>query len=150
MQFAKTWKQVLDGSKTQTRRLVKPGEYYCPHREYIPGEQSSALAHVFTMKDGAVSRFVYLEGHTYAVQPGRGQKAVGRIKITGIRRERLQGISEADAHAEGWVRPYFGEGRNIVEAYADLWDSIHTKPGTRWEDSPDVWVLSFELVEATP
>jgi len=27
--------------------------------------------------------------------------------------------------------------------YADLWDSLHTEPGTRWEDNPWVVAVSF-------
>lgn len=63
-----------------------------------------------------------------------------RIRITAIRRERLQDISEADVRAEGV------ESVESVEAYRVLWDSINTRKGTRWQDCPDVWVLSFEVV----
>lgn len=61
-----------------------------------------------------------------------------RIRITAIRREPLQSISEADARAEGV---------ESIEAYRALWDSINGKTkGARWADNPLVFVLEFELV----
>lgn len=61
-----------------------------------------------------------------------------RIRITAIRQERLQDITEADAKAEGV---------GSVEEYRALWESINGKtPGARWDDNPDVFVLEFELV----
>jgi hypothetical protein len=32
--------------------------------------------------------------------------------------------------------------------YEQLWQSINTRPGTRWEDNPLCWVLTFELAES--
>ena len=34
-----------------------------------------------------------------------------------------------------------------AEAYRDLWDTINTRKGTRWDNNPDVWVLTFEVVQ---
>jgi hypothetical protein len=73
----------------------------------------------------------------------------------------LQEITEQDARAEGIEREVnvetngnlaaeVGFGFELIslrKTFADLWDSIHTAAGTRWEDDPDVWVLEFELVE---
>ena len=91
-----------------------------------------------------------------------------RIRITQIRRERVQEISEADAIAEGWPDnedkrecPHcdalyptgWYDGPNLpctcnpLTWYRLLWDSINTKKGTRWADNPEVWVLSFEVVK---
>jgi hypothetical protein len=91
-----------------------------------------------------------------------------RIRLLSIRRERVQDISEDDARAEGWLADednrecphcdalyptgwYDGPDKpctcNPVTWYRLLWDSINTKPGTRWADSPDVWALSFEVVK---
>ena len=72
-------------------------------------------------------------------------KALGfrplRIRITAIRQERLQDITEADAKAEGVAD---------VEAYRALWQAINGKtPGARWDANPTVFVLEFELVRET-
>jgi len=81
---------------------------------------------------------------------------VGRIRITEIRRERLQDISCDDCLAEGiveipnqWGTPWYkgigGEWKASRQAFAELWDIINKKPGTRWADDPPVWVISFTL-----
>lgn len=83
-----------------------------------------------------------------------------RIRITNIRVERLQDISEQDCMAEGVWRDdnlglegttYWYHGlvnssfRTAKEAYAALIDKISGK-GT-WESNPWVFVYDFELVK---
>lgn len=83
-----------------------------------------------------------------------------RIRITNIRVERLQDISEEDCMAEGIWRDdnvglegttYWYHGlansslRTAKEAYAALIDKISGK-GT-WESNPWVFVYDFELVK---
>lgn len=81
-------------------------------------------------------------------------RAASRItlKITGVRTERLQDISEADAIAEGikqgsngfWLPGGYDNAPAL--AYRDLWDSINGKrPGCDWQSNPWVWVLEFEV-----
>ena len=83
-----------------------------------------------------------------------------RIRITDIRAERLQDISEEDCFAEGVVQQH-GEGTNGEiysyipyekplystprEAYAALIDKISGK-GT-WASNPYVFVYEFELIK---
>lgn len=84
------------------------------------------------------------------------------LEVTGVRVERLQDISEADAKSEGVVREYgrdvpaaMGGGvetwRNYLEpdawltsarsSYRSLWESIN---GTgSWAANPCVWVVEF-------
>ena len=132
--------KILSGEKTQTRRLVKDSEKCLDgitvsktwvhkiigaaptdHRAWIP----------YHLK--------WQVGRDYAIQPGRGKKAIGRLRLLSIRREFLQDISEKDARAEG-----VGEwGCDTIEMFQNLWDSIN-KSGARWEDNPEVWVLEFE------
>ncbi|MBZ0291403.1 MAG: ASCH domain-containing protein [Anaerolineae bacterium] len=119
---------ILSGCKTQTRRVVKGGE--------ILLEVSNC--HMVYIKN----RIKWEVGKTYALQPGRGKKAVGRIRITDIRKEPLQELSTEDAIAEGVVlKDYVGPRLR----YSNLWDSINTRKGIRWNDNPDVWVITFEM-----
>jgi hypothetical protein len=81
------------------------------------------------------------------------------LEVTGVRVERLQDISEADAQAEG-VTPKWEPGcsgrlmealggfsfRPAASAYADLWEQING-PGS-WDANPWVWVVEFRRVEA--
>jgi hypothetical protein len=159
----KQHQQVLDGPKVQTRRLVKEGDYVWRYPFRSPG-RDGVLERKIEMVIAANRRLRWQVGKTYAVQPGRGKHSLGRIRITEIRRERLQDISVEDVEAEGVC---VVDGMPLVLApslrsdealdklalmvahrlFSELWDSINTKKGTRWADSPDVWVLVFELVE---
>lgn len=137
----KQWQQVLKQEKIQTRRLVRRGEQLTPNKLH------TKRSWPFPPTVLANRRIKWQIGRTYAVQPKRGQKAVGRIRITGIRRERLRDISEEDALAEGMFKERHPIALKPVTRYMQLWNSIHKKPGIRWEDAPEVWVLEFECVE---
>ena len=71
------------------------------------------------------------------------------LEITGVRVERLQEISEADAISEGAVqwwqesdrKPVHGLARNCFRL---LWESING-PGS-WDENPWVWVIEFRRV----
>ncbi|WP_454862503.1 hypothetical protein [Paraburkholderia fungorum] len=82
------------------------------------------------------------------------------LEVTGVRVERLQDISEADAAAEG-VESLRNEGeywKDYVrsttrcdeltcltgrESFRTLWDSL-AAPGADWDANPWVWVVDFK------
>lgn len=79
------------------------------------------------------------------------------LEITGVRVERLQAISEADAIAEGctknhngyyWGGPHPVSGlkqmATAVSAYRDLWNSINGLDS--WALNPWVWVVEFKRI----
>lgn len=82
-----------------------------------------------------------------------------QIRITNIKVERLQDISDEDCLKEGLIKTFWGycyeyhdrHGRSfkgsdsIRDAFADLIDGISGK-GT-WERNPFVFVYSFEIVK---
>lgn len=131
-------KKVLSGQKTMTRRVVKDGERLL---------ETARMRWVDIALNGR-DMMKWVVGRTYAVQPGRGKKAVGRMKIAAIRRERLGDISEADCIAEGIdpTKPY-NWGFTSRARFRELWISLYgDDPVKGWEANPDVWVISFELV----
>lgn len=73
------------------------------------------------------------------------------LEITGVRVERVQDISEADAVAEGITPVHPGERKwrttpLAKERYAVLWNSINATRGFGWDTNPFVWVVSFRRV----
>lgn len=194
---------VLDGRKTQTRRMLNPTMFFQRLETYEgwSNEDISAWKRscnrrldeaqgdtLQQMLDYALSSSRYKVGEVVAVaqkykdialdmpvelaaelikQPGWNNKMFvkadlmpHRIRITNIRVERLQDISEEDCMAEGIWRDdnvglegttYWYHGlansslRTAKEAYAALIDKISGK-GT-WESNPWVFVYDFELVK---
>lgn len=72
-------------------------------------------------------------------------RAVARLflRVTDVRVERLQKITEADACLEGvtvrhdqWYR----------DGFRSLWDTLNAKRGYDWDKNPWVWVYSFERI----
>ena len=68
------------------------------------------------------------------------------LEITGVRVERLQQISDADALAEGCSAADMRSGDSWASVYARLWGSIHG-PGS-WDANPWVWVVEFRRLPA--
>ncbi len=70
------------------------------------------------------------------------------LKVTGVKVERLQDISEADAEAEGAepiLEPPDGGGAPHVEGFQALWKSINGAQS--WQANPWVAVYTFERVK---
>lgn len=174
---------VLEGRKTQTRRtFLKPGEDPLLHGitpEYLISVRSRyslgetiAIAQKYEdlRKDDEFYRLCGKNGmplECIKYERGCNNKMFVRadlmphhIRITNIRVERLQDISEEDCLKEGIWRDdnvglegttYWYHGlanssfRTSQQAYASLIDRISGK-GT-WEGNPWVFVYDFELVK---
>lgn len=185
---------VLEGRKTQTRRIaytgnatiidcgicVEPKNFgratlfrgidEIAHSRYNIGEEVAvAQAYCMLIVDRGYSDKEILE---IACSKGWVNKKYvksdlmpHRIRITDIRAERLQEISDEDCIAEGIREQYFYSGeeepefegysyyaKNVLkplfctprEAYAALIDKISGK-GT-WKNNPYVFVYEFELI----
>jgi len=171
MIFQHTYQWVLDGTKTETTRLKKPGDiaYFDPtdlqdkfghlpsvemyySEEYnkviikAPVWMLKIYTHISLVERN--ERALWQVEKTYAVQPGRGKKAVGHVLLKSIREEHVQDKTDKDAIAEGilnWDKYNFEMAPR--DAFGKFWDTIHTKRGDRFEDNPEVYTLGFELVE---
>jgi hypothetical protein len=151
MLFQHTVDRVLDGSKVATSRIVKPGDG-------IITDFASGRIDIVTSK---TNRYVYELGKDYAVQPGRGQKAVGRIRITGIERYDVRSISWSQLKAEGfkdfsafiavWSAmhdPTFharwaGEMQYLSAKYDDMRRALTARQAAKY----DAWYITFELLK---
>ena len=73
-----------------------------------------------------------------------------RYLVTAVKCERVSEISEADAKAEGVTDTEVLAGVTFDCGYrinfGRLWNSIHPKPGTRFEDGPWAFVFQFERI----
>ena len=67
------------------------------------------------------------------------------LEITAVRVERLQGISDADAMAEGCSSDGILHGDCFASVYARLWQSING-PGS-WAANPWVWAVDFRRLQ---
>lgn len=86
------------------------------------------------------------------------------LKVTNVRCERLNDISEEDAILEG-IKPAFSDGKKVLfdkrqcfiikdnkvsdnakQVFQSLWDSINAKKHP-WKSNPWVWVYEFERIE---
>jgi hypothetical protein len=130
--------EIIEGTKTQTRRVVKGGEFGVPTK-YPNGVYSPRLVigevkkwHPIHQPDTA--RLKWQVGRDYAVVPKRGEPGVWWhpmaktwrgptrklsgldveiARITSIHREPLQAITEADAIAEGC------KGKTVYTGYTN-------------------------------
>jgi len=148
------WEKVLSKEKTQTRRLHKP------NHSTIPGWHTTNIVVVKThyqSKGIERSKSLWVVGKTYAVQPpgepgshARGGKGVGYIRITQMRLEPLQDISDDDLIKEGFVC-YEDIGGAVLdelqpdrEGFTENWDDMYKgEPGFLWDDNPVVYVIDF-------
>ena len=124
MIFQYTWARVLSGHKTQTRRLVRDSDrlWTIEHEDRAPEK---------VLLRG--NRTKWRTGRNYAVQPGRNQKAVARIRLLDIRYQFLGHISEEEARAEGYA--------SLAE-FIETWKMIHG----HFDREQPVWVLEFRLM----
>lgn len=188
---------ILDGRKTQTRRVVKPqppaaakavGTYHypsdrdvfyacdggsliggwaqpCPYGQ--PGDRlwvRETWAQPAALDPGPT---VYRADYPASVPAGfenvppadaiawkpsiHMPRAACRLvlEVTGVRVERLQGITEAEAEAEGAepiLVPPDGGSCPYYEGFSALWERING-PGA-WEANPWVWVVEFRRIDA--
>ena len=170
---------VLNGTKTMTRRLLKDGtplgnwEETAKHLPYKVGEVVAIaqsyndidLHDIIGYKDYGQNMYepIYAEhsagwNNKMFVKP---EIMPRHIRITDVKVERLQDISDDDALKEGvwqfydnkklfYISKNTGEASTVCflsarEAFAYLIDKISGK-GT-WENNPFVVAYSFELVD---
>ena len=166
---------VLEGRKTQTRRILLPhtvqelrngNDYQEVIRLYSGYKVGEVVAVAQKYKDITLEMPVKFDPEL-TKQPGWTNKMFTKadlmphhIRITNIRIERLQDISNGGCLREGIWRDdnvghegttYWYHGlanssfRTPQEAYASLIDSIFCK-GT-WASNPYVFVYDFELID---
>jgi hypothetical protein len=103
--------KVMAGEKTVTRRLTSTNE----RSPWFVGRCS--------LKVGA----------DYAVCPGRGKNAIGRVKVTEVWQERLSWLTPHEVTCEGFAS---------IFAFEEAWKAING----RYDPNALVWRVEFEAV----
>lgn len=140
---------ILEGRKTQTRRVVKPQpEQVLVDRVKETGRWQFEWG--YPQKDGNYTASIPcpfgVVGDRLWVKEGIFTRRVDSpvtLEITNVRVERVQDISDDDALAEGVAER---SGLRPVFAFSELWDSINGKKHP-WSSNPWVWILEFKLME---
>lgn len=154
---------ILEGRKTQTRRIAKefdptPGKMdgilsRHPHQQGCrygkPGdrlwvretwgwddEDPSAVNPRYRATHSSADRWIP------SIHMPRWASRI-TLKVESVRLERLQDISQKDAYSEG-VTINDPDGCDPVMSFAELWESING-PGS-WEANPWVWVVQFKRI----
>jgi hypothetical protein len=197
---------ILEGRKTQTRRVIKPQPYaliddwpYVDNPIEVVDEKTHRTKKVFS--DEHMRRFVKRVACPYGqvgdrlwvretwapgvwlnqyddLDPGyraswaqmarntnfmepRWRPSIHMprwasritLEVVGVRVERVQEISYADALAEGVWRPgpyadpdQVDREYDARDQYSHLWDEINARRGYSWASNPLVWVVEFRRV----
>lgn len=173
---------ILEGRKTQTRRVMKPQpcEWVeaVTYSEYqgcwtVHGYEGGMMTSTRTfdgqpelkcpygksndelwVADGSptpIDYWCWKRNTLPSIHMPRGVSRI-QLKITDVRVERLQDITEDDAKAEGVHLPpieewwYIPDNPHILK-FQELWDSINAKKGYGWDLNPWVWVVEFEVMQ---
>lgn len=174
-------KAVLEGRKTMTRRIAYIGDIQKPRSGFLT-DGSVAGAIVLTDNWKIVAKSRYKVGEVVAVAQSlrdmgydprdtkhksgaicaawiskmfvSASECIHQIRITNVRVEQLQDISDEDCLREGIIKMTFDIfsfdswkffTHNPREAFAALIDKVSGKG--IWESNPWVWVYEFELVK---
>ena len=162
-------KAIIAGTKSQTRRIIKTNleietdkndknyfyvqdEYGDGHKllEYCPYKIGQILWVRETYTDTLGDDIIYKAGWDGDKEPKWKPgifmpRTIARVflKLTNIRIERVQDITEKDVYAEGIPK----NSLSFKNSFIYLWNSINLKRGYGWEINPFVWVYDFKKVK---
>lgn len=178
-------KAILSGSKTETRRPLKPQPLFYTGRRYIFADETCPKK--WEDCDNIISTYQYQPGDILYVRetwcninkPGTTPdyyyladylspviedydpnewkwrpsihmpKEAARIflRVTDVKVERVQDITEEGAIAEGIPQEILKEFGRPCGWFKSFWDSVYKSRGYSWDKSPWVWVIKFERLE---
>jgi len=163
-------KAILDGTKTMTRRVIKPCSTAtvigkdskveqpdwvftlakCPY-----GQVGDRLwvRETFCESTAIVGRVLYKAEGVIIAPSWKWKPSIFMtrwasrltLEITALRVERLQEITPEDCIAEG-ISPDYTVRVGLPVLFEKLWNKLNAKRGYGWETNPFVWVLSFKQV----
>ena len=166
---------ILEGRKTQTRRVIKPQPKpdwaYCFTGRYLSGKTLMIPTAAYGYRDtwkcpyGAPGDILYVrettwrnggyvatdppsipnDGKVPSIHMPRWASRL-TLKVKKVTAARVQDISPWDCIREG-LRPLDTSAAPDPRArFASLWNEINAGRGFSWEVNPWVWAIAFEVV----
>lgn len=175
-----SWYDFLTGDRNELHRVKCPhgtigDELYCKETWFCEGWDEPGQGLHYRASGNAADEAWFKEmGWKWKPSIHMPKKAARLwLRITDVRVERVQDISEADAIAEGVSIPVDSDGNMLIQItgeylpvnytekkytesseseiirahFAALWDSLNAKRGYPWSMSPWVFALSFERID---
>jgi hypothetical protein len=167
---------ILDGRKTQTRRVVKAPKWSKPQHAGVdfPCPYGAVRDRLWVREKHSVYRHptepvvFYWADHPDdkalkwkpSIHMPRWASRI-TLEITDVQVETVQGISEDDAFAEGIRLPVSPDKKPLLMVtgsrpirewtarayFAELWDRINAKRGYGWDKNPWTWVIKFNRIK---
>jgi hypothetical protein len=145
---------IEDGHGREIKLLYKVGDIFYVRETWSIHECVKCQAGIPALGGECKCKYVYRASYgatDFRWKPSiHMPKEAARIflKVTDVRVERLQDITEEDAITEGMSKTLV-DGVVFISAKGNfhvLWDSLNIKRGYSWEANPWVWVIEFERV----
>lgn len=166
-------KAILEGRKTQTRRVIKvddapenwkisiAGTSIVRTEPYDAKLPRYAIGDILWVREIWAKRVYSDNRYYYKADDNLGaifnreddrwrspifmprEAARLFLKVTNVRVERLQDITAHDAIREGMESVI---PFDTVDVFKELWDNLNAKRGYGWETNPWVWVIEFERI----
>ena len=138
---------ILDGRKTQTRRVIKPQPEKRDNLNWTDtGEGSFCVGdheRAAKCKDDYVIKCPYgIPGDRLIFRDEEDFLEIN-LEVVSVRVERVQDITPEDCRMEGIE----AQGNYYIAKFANLWDSINEKKGFGWNMNPWVWVVEFKVID---
>ena len=137
---------ILDGTKTQTRRIFKEGRTPFYAGQYLWVKETWRLERV-----GKVSQVIYRTADGFVGSKWKSSLFMPKkftrlvLQVECVKTEKLQDITDEDAWAEGMRLPIFSSSSSPRDQFHKLWDIINAKKGYSWDSNPLVWVVEFKI-----
>ncbi len=173
---------ILDGKKTQTRRVIKiddapenwkisiagtsivrtepydvklpryaAGDILWVRETWFENEECllyKASKYENTKEYHGRNGWVQIKWRPSIFMPRKAARIF--LRVTNVRVERLQDISEEDARAEGVNgiprSTVLYPNDDYIYPFKQLWNSLNQKRGYGWDTNPWVWVIEFERI----
>lgn len=138
---------VIDGRKTQTRRLIEPqpvlnGNFY----QVFGGGWSKDIKRVTVAPGHSLERnFPYGALGDIIPFADKDGNIKGEIEIIDVWLQRVQEISQEDTLAEGFSGDGISGSAAAYAQFADIWISIYG--AENWSENPWVWVIEFKQIQ---